>query len=115
MSFFRSKVVTSGVRQLSEGKPTPFRASVRRPELTDEQVKKSMEHLHDDLKSRRERTTEAIINSTKSAEKYYSDWNNEWVILFHTLQINFWGVFFYPKNDVHISLLSGFLEVGNIV
>ena len=73
MPFFRSKVSKSEVREQIEGKTTPFVASVYRPELTDEQVKKSMERLHDDMKSRRERTDEALINSMKFAEKHYSD------------------------------------------
>ena len=73
MPFFRSRVSKSEERQMSEGKTAPFVASVSRPELTDEQVKKSMERLHGDLKSRRERADEAVINSRKFAEKYYSD------------------------------------------
>ena len=76
MPFFRprvSKSEKSEERWMSEGKTAPFRASVHRPELTDEQVKKSMERLHDEMKSRRERTDEELINSMKFAKKYYSD------------------------------------------
>ena len=73
MPFFRPKVSKSEERELSEGKTTPSVASVYRPELTDEQVKKSMEHLHDEMKSRRERTDEALINSMEFAKKHYSD------------------------------------------
>jgi len=73
MSFFRPRVSNSEERQMSEGKTAPFIASVHRPELTDEQVKKSMERLHNDMKSRRERTDEALISSMKFAKKYYSD------------------------------------------
>ena len=71
MPFFRSKISISEVKEISEGKIAPFRASVHRPELTDEQVNSSMERLHDDLKSRKERADEAVINSAKFAEKYY--------------------------------------------
>ena len=76
MSFFRprvSKSEKSEERQLCEEKTAPFRASVHRPALTDEQVKKSMERLHDEMKSRRERTDEALINSMKFAKNHYSD------------------------------------------
>ena len=73
MPFFRSKVSKSEVREQIEGQTTPFVASVYRTELTDEQVKKSMEHLHDEMKSRRERTDEALINSMEFAKKHYSD------------------------------------------
>lgn len=76
MSFYRprvSKSEKSEERQLCEEKTAPFTASVHRPELTDEQVKKSMERLHDEMKSRRERTDEELINSMKFAKKHYSD------------------------------------------
>ena len=58
---------------MCEGKTAPFTASVHRPALTDEQVKKSMERLHNHMKSRRERTDDALINSMKFAKKHYSD------------------------------------------
>jgi len=51
-----------------------FVVTVNAPAITDEQAKRAMRQMHEDLKSRRKAREVAHIKSMEAAKEFYSDW-----------------------------------------
>lgn len=70
MGFYKPRTRSVYSSRPSSDSTPPFTASVSRKELSDEQVRVSMQRLHDDMKSYRMRREKDMDDSLEFAKHY---------------------------------------------